>query len=150
MDANAITQLEQELIVILKKEYSFYQSLYILLDKQRDIIRYDTEENLLDLYAEVERCQHRIRESEKQITAVRDKAPQMFRVASVHPEVKRLVNCIATLVKKNIKIVAENQEYAQDRHQRIRTELEELKNSHKILQYISEPEPSPQFVNGKE
>jgi len=149
MDANAITQLEQELIAILKKEYSFYQSLYILMDRQRDIIRYDKDENLLDLYSEIERCQGRIRESEARISAIRNKSPQMFRVASVHPEVKRLVNCIVTLVKKNMKLVVENQQYAEDRHERIRIELQELRNSHKILQYLSKPEPSPQFVDGK-
>jgi len=40
-NTNAITQLEQTLLRILKEEYSFYQSLYILLDKQRDIIQFD-------------------------------------------------------------------------------------------------------------
>ena len=150
MDSNAITQLEQELIAILKKEYSFYQSLYILLDKQRDIIKYDKDENLLDLYAEVERCQRRIRESETRVEGIRDKNPQMFRVAAVHPEVKRLVNCIVTLVRKNMKLVAENEEYARDRHERIKKELDELRNSHKIMQYMGDQAPSAQFVDGKQ
>ena len=44
MKANTLTGIEQELLAILKKEYSFYQSLYILLDKQRDIIKYDKDE----------------------------------------------------------------------------------------------------------
>ena len=48
-NTNAITQLEQTLLRILKEEYSFYQSLYILLDKQRDVIQFDRDENLLDL-----------------------------------------------------------------------------------------------------
>ncbi|HUV30199.1 MAG TPA: hypothetical protein VMY05_03785 [Acidobacteriota bacterium] len=149
MDTNAITQLEQGLIAVLKKEYSFYQSLYILLDKQRDVVKYDKDENLLDLYAEIERCQCRIRESEAKITAIRETSPQLFRVASVHPEVKRLVNCIITLVKKNIRLVAENEQYARDRHERIRAELEELRSSQKILQYMGNVDPLPHFVDGK-
>ena len=149
MSTNAITQLEQELAVVLKKEYSFYQSLYILLDKQRDIIKFDKDESLLDLYSEVERCQKRIKESDEKIEQIRSRNPQMFKVAAVHPEVKRLVNCISTMVKKNIKLVSENEEYARDRHERIRTELEKLRHSHKILQYLGDAAPSPQFVDGE-
>jgi len=150
MDTNAITQLEKQLILILKKEYSFYQSLYILLDKQRDVIKFDKDENLLDLYAEIERCQRRINESEARVESIRKKNPQIFRVAAVHPEVKKLINSIVTLIKKNIKLVSENEEYAHDRHERIKMELEELRNSRKILQYLGDAEPSPHFVDGKQ
>jgi hypothetical protein len=150
MDTNAITKLEQELISVLKKEYSFYQSLYILLDRQRDIVKFDKDESLLDLYAEIERCQRRIKESEETVTNVRQRNPQMFRVAVVHPEVKRLVNAIVTLVKKNMKLVAENEEYVRDRHDRIKNELQELRNSEKIMQYMGEFESTPQFVDGKQ
>ncbi|MDZ4722876.1 MAG: hypothetical protein SGI97_03075 [candidate division Zixibacteria bacterium] len=48
MTTNAITQLERDLLTLLKDEYSFYQSLYILLDKQRDLIRFDKDDHLLD------------------------------------------------------------------------------------------------------
>ena len=149
MNTNAITRLEQELVGVLKREYSFYQSLYILLDKQRDVIKFDKDENLLELYAEIERCQKRIQESDSRIEYIRKKNPQMFRVASVHPEVKKLVNCIATMVKKNMKLVSENEEYARDRYERIRMELEKLRNSHKIMQYLGDADPSPHFVDGK-
>ena len=100
---NAITQLEQKLLKILKEEYSFYQSFYILLDKQHDIIKYDRDDNLLDLYAEIERCQRRIRESEDKVTAIREADPRLFRLASVYPEIRKTVNSIITLVKKNLK-----------------------------------------------
>ena len=149
MSTNAISQLEQEILRILKDEYSFYQSLYILLDRQRDSIRYKKDEHLLDLYAEIERCKQRIRESEEKISALKTKSPQMFKVAAVHPQVKKLVNSIVTLVKKNMSVVAENEEYLTDRYERIKSELSELKNSRKILQYVREVDPSPQFVDGK-
>ena len=73
----------------------------------------------------------------------------MFRVASVHPEVKKLVNSIVTLVKKNITVVSENEDYMKEKYQRIQDELGSLKNSGKILKYLREADPSPQFVNGK-
>ena len=150
MSNNAISQLEQELLQILKDEYSFYQSLYILLDKQRDYIKYNRDEHLLDLYAEIERCQKRIQESENKITTIKDKNPKLFRIAAIHPEIKKMVNCIVTLVKKNMGLVAENREYVTDRQERIKMELDELKNSRKILQYLRDVDDiSPQFVNDK-
>lgn len=147
---NAISQLEQELLQILKDEYSFYQSLYILLDKQRDYIKFNRDEHLLDLYAEIERCQRRIQESENKIADIKDRNPKLFRIAAIHPEVKKMVNCIVTLVKKNMGLVEENREYVTDRQERIKLELDELKNSRKILQYLRDVDDvSPQFVNGK-
>ena len=149
MNQNVISQLEQEILQILKDEYSFYQSLYILLDRQRDSIRYKKDEHLLDLYAEIERCKQRIRESEEKISDLRTRDPNTFRVASVHPNVKKLVNSIVTLVKKNMNLVAENEEYLKGRYERIKRELGELRNSEKILQYVRHADDTPQFVDGK-
>lgn len=148
MSTNAITQLEQNLISLLKEEYAFYQSLYVLLDKQRDLIQYDKEEHLLDLYVEIERCQRRIFESEKRITGLKDANQQMFRIAAAHPEVKKLVNSIATLVRKNMRLISENKEYAVKKHERIREELDQLKQSDKILRYLHTGEVAPQFIDG--
>lgn len=149
MTENALTRLERELIGVLKQEYSFYQSLYILLDKQRDLLKYDRDENLLDLYAEIERCKKRIIASEEKIEAIKNRDPRMFKVAAISPEIKRLVTSIITLVKKNVTLVESNEAYIKDRHQQIKRELAELKNSRKILQYIRDMEPTPpQFVDG--
>ena len=149
MSNNPISSTEKDLLSILNEEYSFYQSLYILLDKQRDLIKYDKDERLLDLFTEVERCHQRIRDSEQKIASLRERNPQVFRVASVHPEVRKLVNCIVTLVKKNMTLVGENEEYVRDRHNRIKQELENLKGSGKVLNYLQENESSPLFVDGK-
>lgn len=148
--SNAITLLEQKLLKLLKEEYSFYQSLYILLDKQRDIIQFDRDDNLLDIYAEIERCQKRIRESEAKVTALREQDPRLFRLAAVYPEIRKTVNSILTMVKKNLLLVEQNKEYVQNRHRRIKAEMDELKNSRQILQYFADPEPSPHFIDGKE
>ncbi|MBU0983962.1 MAG: hypothetical protein KKA42_08835 [candidate division Zixibacteria bacterium] len=146
---NAISRLEQELLSVLKKEYGFYQSLFILLDKQRDLIKYDRDQNLLDLYSEIERCQRRIRESEATVTVLKEKNPKLFRLAAIHPEVKKMVNSITTLVKKSMALVEDNREYITQRHERIREEIGELKNSTKIMRYLSDTPSSPQFINGK-
>jgi len=149
MDNNAITQMERELRFALKEEYSFYQSLYITLDKQREAVKYNRDERLLDLFAEIERCHMRIRKSEEKVNALRTKNPSAYRLAAAHPDIKKVVNSIATMIKKNMTLVAECEEYLQGRYRRIKQELGELKNSDKIMQYLSDPKPSPQFVDGK-
>jgi cell division septum initiation protein DivIVA len=148
MNDKSTRQIEQDLLRILSEEYSFYQSLYILLDRQRDLIKYDKDEHLLDLFAEIERCHMRIKESERKVTELRERTPAMFTAATMNPEVKKMVNSITTLVKKNMSLVAENEGYVKDRHDRLRKELEELKNSDKIMQYLRQNDTSPQFVDG--
>jgi hypothetical protein len=150
MADNTINQMERDLLKILNEEYSFYQSLYVLLDKQRDLIKYDKDEHLLDIFTEIERCHLRIQESEHRVSSLRERNPHVFRVASVHPEVRKLVNCIVTLVKKNIGLVTENEEYVRDPPNRIKQELDALKGSGKVLKYLQEPDPSPLFVDGKQ
>ncbi len=150
MKDDVLQRIEKDLIRILNEEYSFYQSLYIMLDKQRDIVKYNKDECLLDSFAEIERCHMRIRESEQKLTEIRNGYPSQFRSASSNPEVKKLTNCISTLVKKNIDLVNENEAYVKDRRDRLQQELENLKNSGRILQHLRQYEPSPQFVDSKE
>jgi exonuclease VII small subunit len=149
MDQSAVTQMERKLLFILKEEYSFYQSLYLTLDKQRDAVKYDNDDRLLELFTEIERCHKRIQRSEEKVAALKQKAPQVFERASANPDIRKIVNSIATMVKKNMNLVRECEEYLQERHQRIKDELGELKNSSKILQYLSDGSPTAQFVDGK-
>lgn len=149
MSTNAISQLERDLLFLLKEEYSFYQSLYVLLDKQRDLIKYDHDSNLLDLFAETERCQRRIQESEDKISVLREKHRPMFRVALANPDIKKVVTSIATLIRKNLDLVRENELYVADRHSRLKAELATLQKSDKILRYLSDVEQPPHLIDGK-
>jgi len=149
MDSKNLKLMEYELLTALKEEYSFYQALYITLDKQRDLIQFDRDAQLLDLFSEIERYRLRIKKSEQKIAQLKQKDPQMFKMVAVLPEVKKATNHIASLIKKSQAVVTECEEYLEERYARIKEELGELKNSHKILQYISDVDPSPQFVDGK-
>lgn len=149
-EQNAITKFEREMISVLKKEYSFYQSLYIMLDKQRDIIKYNKDENLLDLFADIERCHQRIKQSADKIAKMKIDNPRLFRMASISPEVRKIVDSIGTLIQKSMALVGENEEYMKGRYERIKCELDELKHSNKILQYVKGATPSPQFVDRKD
>ncbi len=148
MEQNAISRLEKELIVILKEEYSFYQNLYIMLDKQKDTIRFNKDENLLDIFAEIERCHKRIKKSEDKIKAIKERDPKLFRLASIAPNVRKVVNSIVTLVKKSITVVSDNEKYMNMKYNRIKDELGELKNSEKIMQYMQNDDTTAHFING--
>lgn len=149
MTGSPTNAIERQLVTVLKNEYSFYQSLYILLDKQRDMVKFERDDKLLDVYAEVERCRRRIIESDEKISALRVQNPDGFRTASNHPAVIKLVNSIVTLIQKNMALVSENEVVAKGRYERIKSELDQLKNSSKILQYLSENDTRPLFVDGK-
>lgn len=148
MEQNAINRLEKELVVVLKEEYSFYQSLYVMLDKQKDLMRFNKDENLLDIFAEIERCYKRIKKSEDKIKAIKEREPKIFRLASISPNVRKIVNSIVTLVKKSINVVSENEQYMNMKYNRIKDELGELKNSEKIMQYMQQEDSTPHFING--
>ena len=104
MDYDVLKQLERELLAVLKEEYTFYQSLYLTLDKQRDAVRFNRDDHLLDLLAEVERYRQRIARSELTIRQLQEKHPKAFRLAAALPEVKRTINSIRTLVKISVAI----------------------------------------------
>jgi len=149
MEYNAISSLEQELVRVLKEEYSFYQSLFILIDKQRDLLKFEKEEKLLDVYTEIERCHNRILESEQKIAMLRSGNPKLFNLAASAPEVKKIAQSIITLIKKDMDLVQQNEEYAAGRYERIRQELKSLQRSNKLVRYIKDLDDTPQFVDKK-
>lgn len=149
MRINEITELERELLSALKEEYSFYQSLYILIDRQRDIIKFEKDEKLLDLFTEIERCHVRLKQSEEKIVFMREKNTKLFPLAATAPDVRKVVTSIITLIRKNMNIVKENEEYLRERHDRVRSELDSLQNSSKIMKYLRETPQTAQFVDSK-
>lgn len=149
MEYNAISNLEQDLVRVLKEEYSFYQSLYILIDKQKDLLKFEKEEKLLDIYTEIEQCHKRIIESEEKIVTIRKSNPKLFNLAATAPEVKKIAQSIITLIKKDIELVQKNEDYASSRYERVKEELNNLRHSDKIVKYIRDLEDAPQFVDKK-
>jgi hypothetical protein len=148
-DYRQLYQLERELTTILKEEFSFYQSLYIMLDKQREMMKYEKDENLLDLFSEIEQGKQRIISSEERIAGLHQRYPTLFASVLQLPDVKKLINSIATLVKKNLTLVTEGETFMKGRYERLRAELGQLQNSRKILQYINDSEQASFFVDGK-
>jgi hypothetical protein len=141
MEYKQVVDLENKLISLLKEEYSFYQSLYILIDKQLDVLKYDRDQKILSIYDDMQNVKKRIADSEQKIAELRNKNRKLFNLAATSPEVRKLVNSISTLIKKNLSMIKDNEEYANDRYVRIREELETLKNSQDLTNYYQiEPE----------
>jgi hypothetical protein len=149
MEYTDVTKLETKLISGLKDEYSFYQSLFIVIDKQRDYIKYDKEQKIVDLYGEVERICARIRESEETVARLRSENKNLFGLAASSPEVRRLVNSITTLISKTLKIVKENEDVASSKYEAIRDQLAQLEKGRKLAGYMSGQGQAPQYVDKK-
>ncbi|MCK4656015.1 MAG: hypothetical protein KAT85_03265, partial [candidate division Zixibacteria bacterium] len=102
MEYKQVVELENRLISLLKEEYGFYQSLYILIDKQKDLLKYDRDQKILSVYEEIKRMEKRIGESEQKIAELRNDNRKLFNLAATSPEVRKLVNSISTLIRKNL------------------------------------------------
>lgn len=149
MEYNAISNLERELVRVLKEEYSFYQSLYILIDKQKDLLKFEKEEKLLDIYTEIEACHKRILESEEKIAQLRESNTKLFNLAATAPEVKKIAQSIITLIRKDMELVRQSEDYASERYKRVKEELKKLQQSDKIVKYIKDLDDAPHFVDKK-
>ena len=149
MEYSDVTKLETKLIAGLKDEYSFYQSLFIIIDKQRDYIKYDKEQRIVDLYGEIERICTRIKESEENVAKLRSENKQLFNLAASSPEVRRLVNSITTLISKTMRIVKENEETATSKYESIREQLKQLHKGRNLAAYIPAEDRHPQYVDKK-
>jgi lysyl-tRNA synthetase class I len=140
MEYSQVVELEEKLLELLRQEYSFYQSLYLLIDKQRDHLRFERDQKLLDLYDEIEQAEKRILESEEKIGSLRNANRKIFNLAATSPEIKKLVTSIATLIKKNLAIIRENEDFASNKRTRILEELEQVKRMYKALAYKKPPQ----------
>ena len=149
MEYKEVVDLENKLISFLKEEYSFYQSLYILIDKQLDVLKYDRDQNILTVFEDIQDVKKRIAESEQKIASLRNNSRKLFNLAATSPEVRKLVNSITTLIKKNLSMIKDNEGFANDRYVRIKEELESLKNAQDLSAYRERPPEKARILDGK-
>ncbi len=136
MDFRPTASLEKEIISLLKDELSFYQSMFILADKQKDCLKLGKDTELAQVYADISRFARRIAESEKRLSDIMQKDQKSFVLASSHLEVRRLVTSIAAIVEKNIGLLKDNLTAAESREAFIQSELEELIKSRRLLEQL--------------
>ncbi len=137
MDFRPTASLEKEIISLLKDELSFYQSMFILADKQKDCLKLGRDTELAQVYADISRFSHRIADSERRLSDIMQNDQKSFVLASSHLEVRRLVVSIAAIVEKNIGLLKDNLSAATSREAFIQSELEELCKSRKLLEQLA-------------
>ncbi|MCI0331067.1 MAG: flagellar export chaperone FlgN [candidate division Zixibacteria bacterium] len=137
MDFRPTASLEKEIISLLKDELSFYQSMFILADKQKDCIKLGRETELAQVYADITRFSRRIAESEARLSNIMEKDRKSFVLASSHLEVRRLVDSLSAIVEKNISLLNENRSAASSREAFIQSELQELTKSRQLLKLFA-------------
>jgi len=136
MDFRPTASLEKEIISLLKDELSFYQSMFILADKQKDCLKLGNDSELAQVYADISRFSGRIAESERRLADIMQQDQKSFVLASSHLEVRRLVTSIAAIVEKNISLLKDNLSAATSREAFIQSELEELFKSRQLLEKL--------------
>jgi hypothetical protein len=148
MEYSQVVELEERLLELLRQEYSFYQSFYLLLDKQKDHLRFERDQKLVDLYEEIEKAERRISESEDKVAKLRAENRKIFNLAAASPEVKKLVTSIATLIKKNLTLIKENEDFAKNKRRRIEEELEQVKKMYNLMAY-KKRDSKAQIIDGR-
>ena len=136
MDYGTTSEMHRELLLLLRDELSFYQSLYILIDRQRDLLKHDREEELAKVFAEIDRYTQRIKESEMKLRALARKHRDVLAVVAASEEIRRLVQSIAMLIEKNLETAKANEAFIAQRHAKIQDQLDELEDSHDTLKLL--------------
>ena len=149
MEYRSAGALEKELISILKDELSFYQSMFILIDKQKDSLRLGDGSELGKVFADIAAFNRRIADSEKKLCLLMEKDQESFSLAATNLEIRRLVVSIAAIVQKNVALMKENEEFIANRQAAIQAALDELSKSQKMLETLSGFTPSKRLVNNK-
>lgn len=141
MDYRPAASIEKEIISILKDELSFYQSMFILADKQKDSLRADHDGELAQIFADIARFNRRIAESERRLKELLEKDRQNFALAASNLEVRRLITSITAILEKNLSLMKENEEFAVSRQEVIRAEVNELSKSGEMMELLSNLKP---------
>jgi len=138
----------RSLAALLREELGFYRSLYVLLDRQRDWLKYERDSRILDIFDDIEKLKSRIQESQVKIQDVRRNNEQLFGQALETPEVGRLVENIISLINKCVELVGENESLASAKRDRLKIELAELANGEQFYGALKKEAP-PRFVDQK-
>ncbi len=149
MEYRSAGALEKEITSILKDELSFYQSMFILIDNQKESLRLGDGSELGKVFADIAGFNRRITDSEKKLGLLMEKDRESFSLAASNLEIRRLVVSIAAIVQKNVALMKENEEFVSNRQAALQAALDELSKSQKMLEALSGFASSKRLVNNK-
>jgi hypothetical protein len=133
MDYNAVRELQHELVYRLKRELTFYRSLYVLIERQRSAASGGADDKLAVSYAELGTIMGGLRESQFAISEMRKKEPTLFLRATQIPPVPQLVKEAEEILTATRAVLEEGAKVARDQYARLQVELGELTAGHRAL-----------------
>jgi len=149
MDYNAVRELQAELVYRLKRELTFYSSLYVLIERQRDAGADGGERRLALSYAELNTIMGGLRESQFAISAMRKKEPTLFRRAVQMPPVPELIERALEVLTAARTALERETQTAQDQYARLKSELRQLTENHHALHAQDEPAAKGQSLDDR-
>jgi hypothetical protein len=146
MESSTEQGYQRSLAALLREELGFYRSLYVLLDRQRDWLKYDRDSKILDIFEDIEKLKNRIKQSQEKIQSSRQQQPQRFQRALAAPEISRLVDNIVTLISKCVDLANENESIATAKRDRLKSELADLTAADRFFNALKH-ENAPRYVD---
>jgi hypothetical protein len=148
MDYDACRELQRELVYRLKRELTFYRSLYVLIQRQRDAAVRGAEADLALSYGELDTIIAGLKESQFAIAVLKDKEPDLFGRATRLAPVPELVAQAHEILEATRTALEEGTRAARQHYRKLQAELGRLGREHEALKaYQSAPEPG-QLLDG--
>lgn len=140
MDYDACREFQRELVYRLKRELTFYRSLYVLIQRQRDAALRGAEADLALSYGELDTIMGGLKESQFAISVLKDKEPELFGRATRMEPVPELVAQAHEILEAAKTALEEGSRAARQHYRKLQAELGRLGREHEALKaYQAEP-----------
>jgi len=140
MDYDACRELQNELVYRLKRELTFYRSLYVLIQRQRDAAMRGAGADLVLSYGELDTIIAGLKESQFAIGALKDKEPELFVRACRMEPVPELVSQAHEILEASKAALEEGSRAARQQYRKLQAELGRLAREQETLKAY-EPHP---------
>jgi len=137
---------QRSLAALFREELGFYRSLYVLLDRQRDWLKYERDSRIIDIFEDIGKLNKRIQESHDKILNVRQTNREAFEHALAAADIARLVDNIVSLINKCMELAGENETIAAAKRDRLKAELSGLSDGGRFYGSLR-TKAAPRFVD---
>ncbi len=148
MDYDACRELQRELVYRLKRELTFYRSLYVLIQRQRDAALRGDEAELAQSYGELDTILAGLRESQFAISVLKDKEPELFAKASRVDPVPELVAAAHEVLEAAKTALEEGQRAARQHYRKLQAELARLGREDEALKAYQSAQSPGRLLDG--
>jgi hypothetical protein len=140
---------KEHLLEVLTEESSFYRALHVLIDRQREGLRENSDVRMCDLFTEIGRVQKRIESSEQTIQSARRWSPEAFADWARSPEVRSILDEISGLIMRSQSLVAECLRIARAKRVEYQHELGQMNQGRRLFASMTPTENGPRFLDAR-